>query len=119
MWLVTLLTAPPSRPAAAATAGRCLPRHAGAYLRAIVTAESAMVAAAQPGSRHTTLLAAAVTLGRLVAGGELAEQDAEDALRHAAAVHVGIEGMTIREVGITVDDGLRYGARCPRYLGRE
>jgi len=40
----------------------------GRYLQAILDRESDAVAAAQPGTRHTTLLAAACTLGCLVAG---------------------------------------------------
>ena len=113
-WLAGALTPPPRSAVETAAAGP--PRDAGAYLRAILTAETAAVARARPGNRHTTLLAAAVTLGRLVAGGELVEHDARAALRNAADIHIGVDNMTPDEVGATIDDGLRYGARRPRYL---
>jgi hypothetical protein len=67
-------------------------------------------------TRHTTLLAAACTLGRLVAGGELDAHDARSALFDAAARHVGVDGMTHREIAGTIDDGIRYGAQRPRRL---
>ena len=86
------------------------------YLQAIIAGDSDAVAAARPGTRHTTLLAAACTLGRLVAGGELDDHDARSALLHSAARHVGIAGMTQREIADTITDGIRYGSRRPRRL---
>ena len=70
------------------------------------------VTAAHPGTRHTTLLTAA--LGRrLVAAGELRDDDARTALHAAAAAHIGVEGMTAQEVTSTIDDGLRHGRQRP------
>jgi hypothetical protein len=77
------------------------------------------VAITNPGAeRHTTLLAAACALGRLVAGGSLADNDVRAALRSAASRHIGVDGMTDHEVARTIDDGLRYGGRRPRLLRR-
>ena len=75
-----------------------------------------MVAAAPTGTRHTTLLRAALTLGNLVGSGELDEQTARVALAEAAAGHIGVDGCTEREVSQTITDGLEYGRGRPRIL---
>lgn len=111
-WLIDRLTATPPPPV---PNWRC-PQHVGPYLRAIVDGEAARVGAAVPGTRHTSLLAAACTFGRLVGGGELNVDTARAALRSAAARHSGVDGMTDREITSTIDDGLRYGQRRPRHL---
>jgi len=96
-----------------------LPRgRAGAYVRAIVESEAHSVAAAQTGTRHRILLKAARVLGELVAGGELAAEQAWAALRHAAARHIGVDDCTAAEVEQTIKDGLLYGARRPRRIRR-
>lgn len=96
-WLTRALTpatpdpaAPPDQPG---QRPRDLPRNRRTYLQAILDGETDAVAAAQPGTRHSTLLAAACTLGRLIADGELDEHLARRALHHAAARHVGINGI--------------------------
>lgn len=72
------------------------------------------VQVAEPGTRHDTLLRAAFTLGRLVAGGDYTDDEARAALRHAAGT---LTGFPAREAERTIDDGLRYGGRHPRQLG--
>jgi bifunctional DNA primase/polymerase-like protein len=114
-WLVDALTPATPRPEPGERPTRP-PRTHRRYLQAILTGESDAVACAQPGTRHTTLLSAACTLGRLVAGGELDDHDARSALRRAAACHVGIDGMSQREVTDTINDGIQYGSQRPRRL---
>lgn len=91
-------------------------RRASAYVRAIVDNEAHDVAAAQTGTRHDTLLKAARTLGRLVGGDELGEDDAWHALLDAAARHIGVDDCTTKEVMDTIDDGIAYGKRLPRRI---
>ncbi|MHA6797496.1 bifunctional DNA primase/polymerase (plasmid) [Pseudonocardia bannensis] len=113
-WLARALTPPPPP---APSAPIVLPtQRASAYLRKILEAEADRVAAAVPGTRHATLLAAARTLGRLVGGGALSAQEARDTLTAAAAGHVGVEGTTRAEVDRTIADGLAYGAQLPRRI---
>ncbi|WP_327145278.1 bifunctional DNA primase/polymerase [Nocardia sp. NBC_01327] len=113
-WLLQLLTPPPP-PASAANPG-APPAYPDAYLRAIVEAETRKVTAAMPGTRNTALFRAAVTLGRLVAGGELDQHLVHDALAAAAAGHVGQYQFTARELERTITSGLTIGARRPRHL---
>ncbi|MBF6328440.1 bifunctional DNA primase/polymerase [Nocardia transvalensis] len=112
-WLVDRLRPPPfsSLPAPS-------PTTPNAYLTAILTRETARVKAAQFHTRNRTLFRAAFTLGRLVAAGELSEQDARAALTAAAAHHVGHHGFTQTELDRTVTNGLAYGTRYPRRLRR-
>lgn len=119
-WLVEVLRPAPSQiPSSPAGGGEALELsrgRAGAYVRAIVEGEAALVAAARTGTRHDTLLKAARTLGRLVGGGELEEDTARETLRDAASGHIGVDGCTAAEVARTVDDGLAYGRRMPRRI---
>ena len=85
-WLARALVPPP--PPAPGPVMQLPRQRAGAYVRAIVEREAQIVATAQTGTRHRALLAAARTLGRLVGGGELAENQARAALLDAAAGHV-------------------------------
>ncbi|WP_433503212.1 bifunctional DNA primase/polymerase [Pseudonocardia halophobica] len=123
-WLVEALRPAPSPPPSSAVSGAGgavlgLSRgRTGAYVRAIVEREAALVAAAATGTRHDTLLKAARTLGRLVGGGELEEETAREALLDAAAGHVGVDGCTTAEVARTVQDGLAYGRQLPRRIRR-
>lgn len=114
LWLAELLTSPPVP--VTSVCGEP-PRRLDAYITAIVTAETAKVTAAVPGSRNATLFRAAFTLGRLVAGGELDETSTRDVLLTAAAVQVGHD-FTAREVGRTIANGLAVGANRPRRLTR-
>lgn len=96
-----------------------LPRvRASAYVRAIVRSEARTVAAAPTGIRHDTLLKAARTLGRLVGGDELSEDEASAALLQAADRHVGVDGCTADEVRQTISDGIAYGRHLPRRIRR-
>jgi hypothetical protein len=117
-WLAEALTPPPATHETMPPARlvRLSPTRAQAYLRAIIEGETRAVADAQTGERHRTLLRAARTLGRLVAGGDLAEPAARAALLDAAARHIGVDGTTASEVAQAIDDGLAYGARAPRTI---
>jgi Bifunctional DNA primase/polymerase, N-terminal len=115
-WLARALTRPaPSAPGPPMElpAGR-----ASAYVQAIIDSETRAVAAARTGTRHRVLLRAARTLGRLVGGGELDDQDARAALFEAGSGHVGIDGCTVEEVHRTIEDGVAYGKRLPRRVSR-
>ena len=113
-WLRQALTPPPPRlPVYPSRRPRGPVR---AYVHAIVEAEAGLVAAAPTGTRHTTLLRAALKLGNLVGSGELDEQTARVALAEAAAGHIGVDGCTEREVSQTITDGLEYGRGRPRIL---
>jgi hypothetical protein len=114
-WLLAALTpAPRLEPSAMR-----LPRdRASAYVRAIVEGEVHDVATARTGTRHRRLLKAARTLGQLIGGGELAEDDARAALFDAAAGHIGADGFTADELARTIDDGISYGAGLPRRIRR-
>jgi hypothetical protein len=114
-WLTDALTPVSSQPDPGKRPTR-RPRTHRRYLQAILDGERDAVTGAQPGTRHTTLLAAACTLGRLVAGGELDAHDARSALFDAAARHVGVDGMTQREIAATINDGIQYGTQRPRRL---
>jgi copper chaperone CopZ len=113
-WLLRALTPPPPElgPPRELPAAR-----AGAYVRAIVAGEMREVANARTGTRHHTLLKAARTLGRLVGGGELAEDDARRALLAAASGHDGCGWL--HRCGGAPDDqrwpGLWSAAAPPHY----
>lgn len=97
-----------------------LPSHrASAYVTAILEGESRAVAVARTGTRHQALLKAACALGRLIGGGELAETDARTALLEACSAHIGIDGFGLEEVLRTIEDGVEYGKRRPRRVGRD
>jgi hypothetical protein len=121
-WLTRALTpatpdpaTPPDQPG---QRPRDLPRNRQSYLQAILDGETDAVAVAHLGTRHSTLLAAACTLGCLIAGGELDDHLARRALHHAAARHLGIDGMSQREITDTITDGIRYGLQRPRRLAK-
>ena len=82
----------------------------GSYLRAAITAELERVTGSPPHGHNTALYRAAVALGQLVAGGELAEPDVTAWLTDAAQQ----VGQPYREAVRTVASGLRAGARRPR-----
>jgi len=79
------------------------------YLRTVTDT----VAAAQEGQRRHTLLRAAITLGRLAAGGEYDHDHVVAALHQAAA---RLRGFPAREATRTITDGLRWGTQRPRRL---
>ncbi|MFE6066464.1 bifunctional DNA primase/polymerase [Streptomyces sp. NPDC056525] len=84
-WILEALTARPQPVQAAATPPVPLTLRASRYAAAALRNETASVARAADGTRNATLLNAARALGRLVASGDLARQDVEEALRSAAA----------------------------------
>lgn len=95
------------------------PHNLDAYLNAIVAAETHKVRTAQYGVRNSTLFRAALTLGRLVAGGELDQEFTRDVLVAAAQGHIGIEKFTAREMYRTIASGLTIGTNKPRSLARD
>jgi hypothetical protein len=115
-WLERALTPPP--PPEPPPPLELPAMRADAYVRAIVVGETRDVADARTGTRHQTLLKAARTLGRLVGGGELAEDDARRALLDAASGHIGVDDCTAGEVHRAISDGLTYGKQMPRRLTR-
>jgi hypothetical protein len=80
------------------------------YGRAAKDRETAAVAAAAEGTRNDTLNRAAFSLGQLIAGGELGESEAVDALRQAG---IGV-GLKPAEVDQTIRSGLAAGRKDPR-----
>lgn len=115
-WLARALT--PAPPPAPGPTVKLSVRRANAYVSAIVTSEARTVAEARTGTRHRVLLTAARTLGRLVGGGELADQDARAALVEACSGHVGVDGFTVGEMHRAIEDGVEYGKRLPRRVTR-
>jgi hypothetical protein len=115
-WMVQALTARPSPTVSAAN--HSVPAQRGKYLNAIVQGELLKVAAAQPGRHNKTLFQAALTLGQLVAGGELDHTESTAMLQHSAAHMVtGTCQCTARQIADTVASGLRLGGTRPRRLG--
>lgn len=115
-WLAHALTPPPSEPTSPL---RLPPYRADAYVRTIVDSETRAVAAARTGTRHHALLKAARTLGRLVGGGELTQDEARQALLTAAVGHIGVDDCTADEIARTVADGIAYGKQLPRQVTRD
>jgi hypothetical protein len=115
-WLADALARPMPEHTAAAGVGLS-DRRASAYVRAIVEDEAEAVRMAAVGTRNHLLNRAAWTLGRLVGGGALAEEDARVALEQAAAGHFGTTGFTAAEAHRTINSGLTAGRREPRCIG--
>lgn len=116
-WLVTRLT-PPPRPDPAEFVPRQDRHTVGELARAAAYVDRVAdnIARARSGERRDTLNKAAFTLGRLIAGGDVAEGDARAALHEAAAHHDGIDGWTTAEAEKTITDGLADGGLYPRRL---
>lgn len=112
-WLADKLTPPPAREPVDL---RLPATQASAYVQAVVDSEADTVARAGYGTRHSALIRAASSLGRLVAAGELDTAAARSALYRAASVHIGVHDFTETEAQRTIADGLAYGARRPRYV---
>ena len=85
------------------------------YGRAALEGELAELRRAPVGTRNHTLNRCAFRLGRLVAGGELAEGEVVSALRIEGAAR----GLTAREVDGTIASGLAAGLRRPRSRPRD
>lgn len=108
-WLAGLLAPaplPPQRPVVVDLGGG----RASGYVRAAVAREVDRVTAAASGERNRALYIAAVALGQLVAGGALAEDDAQTVLEQAGAA----AGLRTAEAYRTVRSGLTAGSRRPR-----
>jgi len=88
----------------------CEPPGASAYVKAAVAAELANVSQAAEGTRNHTLNAAAFSLGQLVGGGVLGEQEATSGLMGAA---LGV-GLTKTEAAATIASGIASGKQSPR-----
>ena len=120
-WLIAPLIA--SARAASAPAGERVidrahlelsPDRLSRYVAAAVDGEMTKVATALPGTRNHTLFCAAVALGQLVAGGQLHEHLAREALLQAAASHLAAGAYTASEADATIRSGFTTGARNPR-----
>lgn len=111
LWLIPLLRPPvlPQPRTEMPRGGRVSPARRHAYL----TTVEARVSAAEPGTRHDILLRAAYSLGRLVGGGDFAEEEARNALQDATTWWPGSPS---RKDLRTIDDGLSAGIRHPRQL---
>jgi hypothetical protein len=81
------------------------PRAAWRTPNTLLRAWCLLIAVAPAGTRNTSLYTAARQLGRLVACGELGEEEVRTMLTSAAA----IANLTGREVSSTIDSGLRAG----------
>lgn len=104
-WLATRLRpapAPPQRPVVVPLGTD----RRGAYLRRAVEAEITRVTTSPPHGHNTALYQAAVALGQLAAGGELAAEDVAAGLADAAA--------QVGQPERTITSGLKAGAKRPR-----
>jgi hypothetical protein len=90
-----------------------LPSSATAYAAAALRAEAENVAAAEEGTRNSTLNNAAFSLGTLVGAGALDRADVEQALLDAALEC----DLPDEEAERTIASGLDAGEREPRDLG--
>ncbi|RAO54412.1 bifunctional DNA primase/polymerase [Micromonospora saelicesensis] len=110
-WLAARLVPaplPPQRPVVVS-----LPTdRSGAYVRAAITREVDRVTTAPAGERNRALYIAAVALGQLVAGGSLAEDDAQSVLEQAGVT----AGLSCVEAYRTVRSGLAAGSKRPRQV---
>ncbi|WP_433574855.1 bifunctional DNA primase/polymerase [Nocardia brasiliensis] len=107
--LITLLRPPPPPPLHQLTHRS---EHLDAYLAAVLD----RVTHPPPHTRNLTVFRAALTLGRLVAGGELDQHHTRAMLTAAAAAHIGVDGFTAAELDRAISNGFRYGAQHPRHL---
>ncbi|MFB6840955.1 bifunctional DNA primase/polymerase [Streptomyces sp. NPDC056361] len=85
VWVLDALTVRPKPVRATTAPPATLSVRASRYAAAALRGEVDNVARAADGTRNATLLAAARALGRLVASGDLARQDVQEALSRAAA----------------------------------
>ena len=86
-----------------------------AYVAAAVRNEIVAVVSAPKGTRHDTLLRAAVALGRLAAAGALDAGTVRAQLLAAAAVH-DRDGFSAAEAARVVDDAFAWASTRPRRL---
>jgi hypothetical protein len=110
-WLCDRLAAPPPPP----PAGPVNVRHQSAYVDAAVRDSQARVRATKA-NRNAALYGAAVSLGQLVAGGQLSERQHAEALMAAADAHINAGAYSARQAAQTITSGLRAGMRNPRQV---
>jgi hypothetical protein len=84
------------------------------YLDAAMSLECQKVHDAAKGQRNATLYAAAVALGQLVAGKELAEHEVTERLLTAAGRHIAVGAYSEHQARATIASGLQRGANRPR-----
>lgn len=80
------------------------------YGQVVLTREAEYLANVKQGSRNTALNKSSFAVGRLVAGGEVSQEDAEAALTQAGLAM----GLDPGEVAATVNSGLSSGDKAPR-----
>jgi hypothetical protein len=85
-----------------------------AWARAALDYECKAVAAAQPGTRNSTLNTAAFNLYQIVAGGELDEEDVHDRLFEAAETCGLVADDGAAQVEATIASGAAAGRQQPR-----
>jgi hypothetical protein len=108
-WLAAKLAAPAPVPPAAPVTVRCRSNYIDAAVRDTV----ARVHAARS-NRNAALYGAAVSLGQLVAGGQLSEREHAEALMAAADRHINVGAYSARQAAATIASGLRAGMRNKR-----
>lgn len=108
-WLLAMITPPPPRQVVNLVLPLA-PGEATAYGRAALRRILTELSGAQVHTRNSSLNSAAYQVGRLVAGGELAQADAEPQLIRAG---LGLD-LPEREVRQTVQSGLCSGLKNPR-----
>lgn len=114
-WFAELLVSAAAVPTAQSTAapghgGQPSMEEADAYARAALDEEVERVRSAPVGARNDALNRAAFSLGQLVAGGALAEDDVVEALAEAGQA----AGLPAAEVAATIRSGMQGGAASPR-----
>jgi hypothetical protein len=110
-WLADRLAAPPSPPPP--TPVRV--RHRSAFVDAAVRDTVARVKAAKS-DRNAALYGGAVSLGQLVAGGQLSEREHAEALMDAASRHISVGAYSARQAASSIASGLRKGMQRPRQV---
>lgn len=110
-WLIPHFTPPPRPEPEPAVFGDVRPLSDARRQRYLDTV-AATVANAAPGTAHDTLVRAAYTLGRLVAGGEFGDDDAR------ATLHIAAQQRRIpaQEADAAISDGLQAGGQSRRRL---
>ncbi|EHQ99494.1 bifunctional DNA primase/polymerase [Bradyrhizobium sp. WSM471] len=117
-WLINAVrTKPGLRITERAMATNQGPCRVGAYGHAALQAETAALAATLPGRRNDALNRAAFNLFRLVAGGELAEDEVIAELHQACITNGLVADDGRRNVHATILSGRAAGLRCPRSRG--
>jgi hypothetical protein len=97
-WLITLAKA----------------KKASAYAKAALDRECKNVASAQTGTRNSTLNKAAFSLGQLIGGGALDEQEVRDRLFEAAETCRLVADDGAQKALATIDSGITAGKQQPR-----